>query len=121
MGKHERWEELGFASYHDWRLFEAAERHKKKKKLADTTAIAAGTAPASCSAASSAGTILRAATQGAAAPRLSIAVGCSRSRCGVCAHQCTKHIGRRESFPQGSSRFPQGSSSRTPAEAQGRA
>jgi len=68
MGKHERWEELGFASYHDWRLFEAAERHKKKKKLADTTAIAAGTAPASCSAASSAGTILRAATQGAAAP-----------------------------------------------------
>lgn len=28
----------------------------------------------------------------------------------MCAHQCTKHIGRRESFPQGSSRFPQGSS-----------
>ena len=38
MGKREKWEELGFASFRDWRLFEAAERHKKKRAEAQAAA-----------------------------------------------------------------------------------
>ena len=33
MGKRERWEELGFASYRDWRLFDAAEESGTRRSV----------------------------------------------------------------------------------------
>ena len=34
MSKQEDWEQLGFASYRDWRLFDASERRKRKRAVA---------------------------------------------------------------------------------------
>ena len=34
MSKQEHWEQLGFASYRDWRLFDASERRKRKRAVA---------------------------------------------------------------------------------------